>query len=402
VKPEASKTLKPGWRRVKFGDVVQKCNEKADPETSGLERYIAGDHMDTDDLRLRRWGVIGSGYLGPAFHMRFKPGQVLYGSRRTYLRKVAVADFDGICANTTFVLEPKNPAELMSAFLPFLMQTDAFNDFSVKSSKGSVNPYINFSDLARFEFALPPVDEQQALSNLLRAATELSQSQEEAVRTVECLLQAFKNEAIGDRTAVVAKNTVLGDVLSGSPDSGCSAPPRDADTGYFVLGLAALSRQGYVTGDFKSVEPTVKMMSAKLSRGDLLISRSNTPDRVGYVGIFDDERHDVSFPDTMMRLKPNLAVIDPTYLEAVLQTNSAREYLMRIAAGTSASMKKINRANLLKMPLEIPSIDAQKATVEKLHMLGAALALQRGRLGATRMLSTQIFAAALDGGGNGI
>lgn len=103
------KSLKVGWRQVKFGDVVRQCKEKADPETAGLERYVAGDHMDTDDLRLRRWGEIGSGYLGPAFHMRFKPGQVLYGSRRTYLRKVAVADFDGICANTTFVLEPKNP-----------------------------------------------------------------------------------------------------------------------------------------------------------------------------------------------------------------------------------------------------------------------------------------------------
>ena len=30
--------------------------------------------MDTDDLRIRRWGEIGDGYLGPAFHMRFKPG----------------------------------------------------------------------------------------------------------------------------------------------------------------------------------------------------------------------------------------------------------------------------------------------------------------------------------------
>ncbi len=128
--------------------------------------------MDTDDLRLRRWGEIGSGYLGPAFHMRFKPGQVLYGSRRTYLRKVAVADFDGICANTTFVLESKNPEELLPDLLPFLMQTDAFNDFSVKNSKGSVNPYINFSDLAQFEFALPPSDEQANLVEALAAFEE--------------------------------------------------------------------------------------------------------------------------------------------------------------------------------------------------------------------------------------
>lgn len=171
-----NKKLKPGWRPVTFGDVVRQCKEKADPETSGLVRYIAGDHMDTDDLRLRRWGEIGSGYLGPAFHMHFKPGQVLYGSRRTYLRKVAVADFEGICANTTFVLEPKDPDELLPEFLPFLMQTEAFNAFSVKNSKGSVNPYINFSDLARFVFPLPPMDEQIGLVEALLGFEETLES----------------------------------------------------------------------------------------------------------------------------------------------------------------------------------------------------------------------------------
>ncbi|EAC1521276.1 restriction endonuclease subunit S [Escherichia coli] len=162
-----NKTLKPGWNWVKFGDVVCQCKEKVDPETTNLERYVAGDHMDTDDLRLRRWGIIGTGYLGPAFNIHFKPGQVLYGSRRTYLRKVSIASFEGICSNTTFVLEPKDLNRLMSEFLPFLMQTDDFNDFSVKNSKGSVNPYINFSDLAKYEFALPSLNEQERIVDVL-------------------------------------------------------------------------------------------------------------------------------------------------------------------------------------------------------------------------------------------
>lgn len=100
------------WQRVRFGDVVRQVKDIVNPNKSGLERYIAGEHMNTDDLRIRRWGTIGKGYLGPAFHMHFRPGQVLYGSRRTYLRKVAVPNFEGICANTTFVLEPKNPSIL--------------------------------------------------------------------------------------------------------------------------------------------------------------------------------------------------------------------------------------------------------------------------------------------------
>lgn len=158
-----------GWTQVSFGDVVRKVSDRVDPKTAGLKRYVAGEHMDSDDLRIRRWGVIGDDYLGPAFHMRFKPGQVLYGSRRTYLRKVAVPGFEGITANTTFVLESKDPTVLLPELLPFIMQSASFHEHSIKQSKGSVNPYVNFSDLAWYEFALPPLEEQHRLAEALLA-----------------------------------------------------------------------------------------------------------------------------------------------------------------------------------------------------------------------------------------
>jgi type I restriction enzyme S subunit len=159
-----------GWTRVRFGDVVRLVRDRVDPETSGISRYVAGEHMDTDDLRIHRWGEVGDGYLGPAFHMRFKPGHVLYGSRRTYLRKVAVADFEGICANTTFVLESADPSVLVPDLLPFVMQAEGFHEHSIKQSKGSVNPYVNFSDLAWYAFDLPPVEEQRTACVALRAS----------------------------------------------------------------------------------------------------------------------------------------------------------------------------------------------------------------------------------------
>ena len=165
--------LKPGWTRVAFGDVVRQVKEHVDPTSAGLERYVAGEHMDTDELRLRRWGTVGVGYLGPAFHARFRPGQVLYGSRRTYLRKVAVADFEGVTANTTFVIEAKDPNLLLPALLPFIMQTEAFHEHSIEKSKGSVNPYVNFSDIAAYQFVLPPLDEQRRMANLLRVTSAL-------------------------------------------------------------------------------------------------------------------------------------------------------------------------------------------------------------------------------------
>ena len=173
-----------GWTRVAFGDVVRQVRDRVDPENSGLERYVAGEHMDTGDLRIRRWGSVGDGYLGPAFHMRFRPGHVLYGSRRTYLRKVAIAEFEGITANTTFVLEPKNPNVLLPDLLPFVMRSERFHEHSIKQSKGSVNPYVNFSDLTWYEFSLPPLEEQKRLAASLGAFQVAVERQRQAQREV--------------------------------------------------------------------------------------------------------------------------------------------------------------------------------------------------------------------------
>ena len=387
--------LKPGWRRVKFGDVVRLSKARSkDPMADGIERYVGLEHLEPGDLRIRRWGSVADGVT---FTSVFQPGQVLFGKRRAYQRKVAVADFSGVCSGDIYVLETKDAQVLLPELLPFICQTDAFFDHAVGTSAGSLSPRTNWTSLADFEVVLPPIDEQQSAIALLSAATDQCHAIEAAHRAAGRMLQSFKDSLLLNKTSSLANSYLLGDLLLRSPESGCSAPPKDADTGYFVLGLAALSRDGYVSGDFKPVEPTSKMVAAKLSMGDMLISRSNTVERVGFVGIFSDNRDDVSFPDTMMRLQPNPALVHPDFLEALLQTTSAREFLMRIAAGTSASMKKINRANLLQMRLNVPDLDAQELALDELQKFKNAIATQKARWDAARRL-TSLIAMRIIGG----
>ena len=163
------------WKLVSFGDVALKQNEPVDRETTDLKRYIAGQHMRSEDLHLREWGDVGENYLGPAFTRKFSVGDILYGSRRTYLRKVAVADFEGITANTTFVIKANEDA-IVKELLPFVMLSEGFTQHSIRNSKGSVNPYINWKDIANYEFLLPPKDQQAKLAELLWAADSAIQS----------------------------------------------------------------------------------------------------------------------------------------------------------------------------------------------------------------------------------
>ena len=71
------KTLKPGWRRVKFGDVVRLSKARSqDPLADGIERYVGLEHLDPGDLRIRSWGNVADGVT---FTSVFQPGQVLFG-----------------------------------------------------------------------------------------------------------------------------------------------------------------------------------------------------------------------------------------------------------------------------------------------------------------------------------
>ncbi len=364
-----SGALKPDWRRVKFGDVVRQCKEKADPETSGLERYIAGDHMDTDDLRIRRWGEIGSGYLGPAFHMRFKPGQVLYGSRRTYLRKVAVPDFEGICANTTFVLEPKNPDELLPEFLPYLMQTEAFSAFSVRNSKGSVNPYINFSDLARFEFALPPLGEQRRIGQLLDALEENIFALDGALSSSIALefsrLEDALNAVSSDRLLPIERLVITG------PRNGLSPKVNADERGYPTLSISAV-RDGRIIaeGNTKYAEVTDEQAAAfELKRDDVLVVRGNGNKLLtGKCGIVDTVPKGCFYPDLLIRLQFDVDVIRPQF--ASLQWNAPATHKRLISRAKSTNgIWKVNGGDIRQHTLKVPSIEMQDVLLEEVRSI---------------------------------
>jgi len=160
------------WRLVKFGDVAIQQKESVDRENTGITRYVKGEHMNSEDLHLREWGELTDEYLGPAFIRKFEEGDILYGSRRTYLRKVVIAPFEGITSNTTFVIKA-NESNIDKRLLPFVMMSEGFTQHSIRNSKGSVNPYVNWKDLAGYEFLLPPKEQQAELAEMLWAMDDV-------------------------------------------------------------------------------------------------------------------------------------------------------------------------------------------------------------------------------------
>ena len=199
--------LKPGWRRVTFGDVVRLSKARSqDPLADGIERYVGLEHLEPGDLRIRRWGSVADGVTLTSV---FQPGQVLFGKHRAYQRKVAVADFSGVCSGDIYVLETKDAQVLLPELLPFICQTDAFFDHAVGTSAGSLSPRTNWTSLAEFEYALPPMNEQMRIVDLLGAIDE---------HEVQALMHHPAGQSIGYfnevRTVADVMDSIVGEARS--------------------------------------------------------------------------------------------------------------------------------------------------------------------------------------------
>ncbi|WP_236170079.1 restriction endonuclease subunit S [Pseudomonas parasichuanensis] len=151
--------LPEGWQTVKFGDIAKHISKRVEPSETEHEVYVGLEHLDPESLKIKRHGV-PSDVAGQK--LLVKKGQIIFGKRRAYQRKVAVADWDCICSAHAMVLEAK-PEKVVPEFLPFFMQSDVFMNRAVSISEGSLSPTIKWKALERQEFKVPTKERQRAL-----------------------------------------------------------------------------------------------------------------------------------------------------------------------------------------------------------------------------------------------
>ena len=382
---------KSAWKRVAFGDVVRNVNDTVrDPEGAGVDRVIAMEHMDPGELKIQRWGSIDD---GTTFTRGVKPGQTLFGKRRAYQRKVAYAEFDAICSGDIYTFEA-DEKQMLGEFLPFLVQSNAFFDHALDTSAGSLSPRTNWRDLANFEFLLPPLDEQKRIADLLWAVERASVTQSSLRELSAKLRGTWLDEHIASMLA--EGSAPFSKLWASSPESGWSTAPVDEVTGSFVLSLAALGPEGYRPGNLKNIPASAKAHGATLTQGDLLVSRANTVDAVGRVGIFSEARSDVSFPDTMMRLRLTDRVLT-AFAAAVISSSHGRSHMRRTAAGSATSMVKINRASLGRFEFPIADTDEQARLLADLQVLDSVTANLDAEIEALATLRSSLLANIFGG-----
>ncbi len=181
------------FETVKFDKIAINISERVEPKKTELTTYVGLEHLDADNLKIERTGtpddVIGT-------KLKIYKGDIIFGKRRAYLRKVAVSHFDGIASAHSMILRA-NEKQIEKDFLPFFMQSDAFMNRAVQISEGSLSPTIKVKTLAQQEFTLPKKEKQNELVALFKQFDETRQQLKQQKATLKLLKQKLLNEILG-------------------------------------------------------------------------------------------------------------------------------------------------------------------------------------------------------------
>lgn len=393
----SGKGIKHGWRLVKFGDVVQLSKARSsDPLSDGYDRYVGLEHIDPEDLRIRRWGNVADGVT---FTSVFKPGHVLFGKRRAYQRKVAIADFSGVCSSDIYVLESKDSQTLLPELLPFICQTEAFFQHAVGTSAGSLSPRTNWSNLADFVFVLPPIKEQRRIFEVLNVAESSVSALEEAKAHHDELLKSYIQEEFVRFDSEYPHKTA--NELMKKITVGIVVKPADlyVEKGQGVLALRSLN----VFPDRFVLSETVEISmdghaaheKSAIQAGDIVVVRTGRP---GDAAVVPPELEGANCIDLIV-VKPT-DLIEPQYVVTFLNSQFGRRIFSAGTTGTAQQHFNVGEFSKLKLP--VPPRARQKEFVSRLSELSLPQKALTDRLNKTKALRASLLNREFVEGKDGI
>lgn len=383
-----NKTLKPGWNWVKFGDVVRLSKSKSkDPLADGFERYVGLEHLEPGDLRVRSYGNVADGVT---FTSVFQPGQVLFGKRRAYQRKVAIADFSGVCSGDIYVLETKDPQILLPELLPFICQTEAFFEHAVGTSAGSLSPRTNWASLASFEFILPSIATQTEIVKVLRAMENLVCIQTNAFECAYTMRSALVEDTLESYSRTNPVKSLDSYLLSLS--YGSSSRSSYNEKGYPILRIPNVLRGKVDYSDIQRIEISEREYERLgLRKGDVLLVRTNgNPEYVGRSVVIDHPDEKTVFASYLIRLRCDEDKLRPAFLTEFLNALSTRRKL-RGEVKSSAGNYNINIAGIKKQPICAPRIEDQDNLLAQLKRLDSAIEALELRIIASKSIKRRLL-----------
>jgi len=372
---------------VRFGDMVHSINERILPEHAAGLPYVGLEHLHPESLKIRRWGTPDE---VEAQKLRFYTGDIIFGKRRYYQKKLAVADFDGICSAHAMVLRAK-PDVVLPEFLPFFMQSEMFFERAMAISVGSLSPTINWSTLAKQEFPLPPLDEQRRIAAILWAMEDVIES---LMVVMSDLQQLYTSLAVTEfhEAETSSKAIELGTVAEFQ--SGYPFPSKEfTERGDRLLRCSNVG-VGYLHWGneytrYWSSERRDEVKDYVLNEGDIIIAMDRPFITEGFK-IARVRKEDI--PALLLQRVGRFLLtdsIDTEYLWAYLHSPAFSHHLIKNQQGTD--LPHISRFDVESAPIMLPNIHVQQISGQKFFETEQSISVTQAHIDQSKALKKSLL-----------
>ncbi|MCW2096353.1 UNVERIFIED_ORG: restriction endonuclease S subunit [Enterobacter sp. BIGb0239] len=376
--------LSEGWQIVKFGDIAKHISKRVEPSETDLEIYVGLEHLDPDSLKIKRHGI-PSDVEGQK--LLVKKGQIIFGKRRAYQRKVAVADWDCICSAHAMVLEA-NSAKVIPDFLPFFMQSDVFMNRAVAISEGSLSPTIKWKILAQQEFLIPPTDKQETYVSILKKISSVVASSESALAQANLL-----HDVLGIKSYSTTKKLTPLDSLCIKIQDGTHFSPQNigsfGDYQYVTSKNIRMGKMEFLEKEYISQEEHKKIYTrCDVRKGDILLTKDGA--NTGNVCINElDSEISLLSSVAFLRVDPDKADCNYVYHWLMLRTTQ-RDISSQMAGNaiTRLTLKKIKSMMIPDLCLK-----EQKRIGDLLARSYASIQIFNNKIEHLKILNRAILAA---------
>ena len=347
----------------KFDEIAFNSTEKKKPVDEDKYTYLGLEHLDSDSIYVTRYGA---DVAPKGDKLIMKKGDVLFGKRRAYQKKVAIAPFDGIFSAHGMVLRPKGDV-IDKDFFPMFIKSDYFLDAAIKISVGSLSPSINWRDLKELKFELPSLEEQRKLAEVLWAIYDMKDKYKKLILATDELVKSQFIEMFGDPQTNDKDLPVMhiNEVVSLLRNGATIKQNKDRE-GYPITRIETIanrtvdrSRMGYA-----GITDLSKYEDYILQDGDILMSHINSVTHMGKSAIYERSADEnIIHGMNLLCLRPKVNIVMPYFLYRYFQMDYFYDLVLSITkkAVNQASMTIKDLGNLT---LIVPDMESQMLYVD--------------------------------------
>lgn len=341
--------------KYRFEQIAINSTEKRKPVEEDRFTYLGLEHLDSGSLKVTRFGSEVAP-IGEKLVMH--KGDVLFGKRRAYQKKVAIAPFDGIFSAHGMVLRPREDV-IDKSFFPLFISSDYFLDAAIKISVGSLSPTINWRDLKTLEFELPDLATQRKLAETLWSINDTMETYKKLIAATDELVKSQFMELFGDpvtntqgREVRPFKDFML-DIRYGT-----SQPPTFNELGEFKFIRATNIKAGRITENGMlriSADEAAKIEKCRLNGNEIIIVRSgaNTGDTCV---VTDEYRDQYAGYDIIVTL--NLEIANPVFFNELMNTHYMQAIIKPLTV--RAAQPHINSEQVQNLPMLVVPLQEQE------------------------------------------